>query len=95
MEIPTIINVNMDVPVEFKAMADYQLYLMNFTYNVVTVMSVTMMEDGSKDYCHYNTFPIIEMKGGLAYYEFGWKIFPISVQEKYSEYVAEKEILNE
>ena len=93
-----IININMDVPVELKARTNVYnietLYLFNFTYKVVAVNHVIVSIDGGDDHYNYvNTYPIMEISGGLAYYDFGWKIFDNKVQEKYANYVAENEIL--
>lgn len=93
MNVPNIININIDVPVEFKASDDYNLYLFNFTYKVVHQMGYTVQDDGTRMY-NYNTFPIQEINGGLAFYDMGWKVFEMPVQERYADYVAEKEILN-
>ncbi len=94
-QIPQHINVNIDVPIEFRAKDEYMLFLVNATYNVVHIMTMTNQIDGTTDYIWYNTFPITEMNGGLAYYENGWKIMPDTVQEAYAQYVVEKEVLND
>lgn len=88
-----VINLSLDVPVEMSVEDDVCLYLMNFTYKVVRLMNIHHKDDGTNDYTVFNTYPIMEIKGGLAYYNYGWKIFPLNVQERYADYIAEKELL--
>lgn len=94
MELPNSININLDVPIEFRASDNYCVYLFNFTYNIVHEAAYTMQDDGTKTYSYFNTFPIQEMSGGLAYYSEGWRVFDIAVQKRYAEYIAEREILS-
>ena len=100
MGVPNIISVTMDVPVELIAKDDVNgmkiVYTFSFTHKVVTSNSVIESTDGGEDFYSYlNTYAVLEVSGGLAYFDYGWKIFGESVQEKYASYVADKEILGD
>ena len=95
MNIPNTINVNVDVPIQFKGVDSemHTLYAFNIDYQVACVYSIIENVDGSKMYNYLNTYASMEVLGGLAYFDHGWRIFPESIQQRYAEYVAENEIL--
>ena len=93
--IPTTINISTDVPVDFRASDQYgYMYCFNFEYEVVAQYSTSNTPEGT-DYYYQNSFYFKEIKGGLAYFSNGWLIFPKRIQNKYSDYVAEKELLGD
>lgn len=93
MEVPKTINICLDVLIDFKLRVDNTLYLFNVDNKVASLYSITEFDDGNKDYCFINNFAIQEIKGGLAYFDYGWKFFPEEVQEKYAEFIVEQEML--
>ena len=92
-----IINLSLDIPVDFKAKDEYNLYCINLEFNVVNMFSRCDIGDGEVQYNHMATYGIAEVKGGLAYWNNCncWSIMPQVVQEKYAEFVAENEILKD
>jgi hypothetical protein len=96
MAAPTTININLDVPVHMRAYSEcgYLFYLFNFQHKVVQVMNVMDRDDGTKEYSWNDVHAVVELDAGLAYYNCGWRVFDLNIQERYAEYVAEKEILN-
>lgn len=97
--VPNTIALNLDVPIHLKVKAEHcginQLYAFNFEYNVVSVYQIhDFNNDGTPlAYQIINTYALLEIKGGLAYYEYGWKIFNNEIQERYADYVMENEVL--
>ena len=100
MSAPLVLNINMDVPVDFKVKAMHygvlKLFAFNFMYSIVVVYDIVDNNDGSPVfYSSVSSHAFMEIKGGLAYYDYGWKIFDNDVQEKYAEYVMENEVLSD
>lgn len=95
--IPEVISIQIDTPPDFKVICKdtYFYFLISLEYKSVALYSFNEDPDGTKHFHFSNNRAIMEIKGGLAYYDYGWKIMPRSVQEKYVEYIAENELLGE
>ena len=98
MKAPDNLCLTIDIPADLKVKTQIwdmnTLLLFNFEYNIVSLFSICDFGDGSDiSYNLVNTFALLEIKGGLAYYDTGWKVFDSTVQEKYAEYVVENEML--
>ena len=97
--IPETISINMDLPFDLKVRGVVNgmlmLYLINFEYKVTAAYNIVeSMDGGDNTYTYMNVHPIQEISGGLAHFDYGWKIFPQDIQEKYADYIAEQEILD-
>lgn len=100
MSVPDNLCLTIDIPADLKVKAQIwggnTLLLFNFEYNIVSFFTITEFGDGSNTkYDLMSTFALLEIKGGLAYYDNGWKVFDSAVQEKYAEYVVENEMLKD